>query len=79
MGLSNEILSNLYKQESSQLLEYLRYNPIWYRRLSENPNHYQLFENEAKEFLKLTTYDKINSAKNQLDMLSMFLKYLKEN
>ncbi len=77
MGLANEIKEDLYDIKNLIFLEYLRYNPIWYRKLSDSPEEYNNFKNEAKRFLKLTTYDKINSLKSQLNMVNLFTEYLK--
>jgi hypothetical protein len=76
MGLSTEVLEKLYKKENAQILEFLRYNPEWYRVLANNPERYEILENEAKTFLKMTTYDKISNIKNQVEMLSMFIQYI---
>ena len=79
MGLDLTILDDLYKSENAQILEYLRYNPIWYKVLSNDSKKYTEFVTDAKKFLKLTTYDKIGTIKNQIDMLSIFSEYMKNN
>lgn len=68
------ILSKLY--ENDLYLTYLRYHPKWYVILNEHPEAYSEFEKELKVNLKLTTYDKINNLKKQVDFISGMMKYL---
>lgn len=68
------ILEKLYQNET--LLRYLRYNPKWYIPLNMNPESYKDFEKEAKVKLKLTTADKIENLKNQINFINGMLKYI---
>jgi hypothetical protein len=44
--------------------------------LNEHPEAYGDFEKELKINLKLTTYDKINNLKKQVDFVGGIMKYL---
>lgn len=67
--LLNKIYSNpLY-------LEYLRYHPNWYVILNNDENMYKEFEKEIKVTYKITTYDKIENLKKQVDFVNGMLKY----
>ena len=68
------ILSKLYSNDL--YLTYLRYHPKWYVILNEHPEAYIDFEKELKINLKLTTYDKINNLKKQVDFVGGIMKYL---
>lgn len=72
--MNQMVLSRLY--QNNLYLTYLRYHPKWYVILNEHPEAYNEFEKELKVNLKLTTYDKINNLKKQVDFISGMLKYL---
>ena len=72
--MNQMVLSRLY--QNNLYLTYLRYHPQWYVILNEHPEAYNEFEKELKVNLKLTTYDKINNLKKQVDFISGMLKYL---
>lgn len=72
--MNQQILSRLY--ENDLYLTYLRYHPKWYVILNEHPEAYPEFEKELKVNLKLTTTDKINNFKKQVDFISGMIKYL---
>lgn len=68
-ALLNKIYSNpLY-------LEYLRYHPNWYVILNNDESMYKEFEKEIKVTYKITTYDKIENLKKQVDFVNGMLKY----
>lgn len=67
----------LYKIYSNDLyLTYLRYHPKWYVILNKYPNAYNDFEKELKKELKITTADKIEQLKKQIDFINGMLTYL---
>lgn len=67
----------LYKIYSNDLyLTYLRYHPKWYVILNKYPNAYSDFEKELKKELKITTADKIEQLKKQIDFINGMLTYL---
>ena len=72
--MRQDILSKLYTNDL--YLTYLRYHPKWYVILNENPNAYSEFEKEVKINLKLTTYDKIDNLRKQVDFINGIVKYL---
>ncbi len=70
-----DILEKLYANEV--YLEYLRYHPKWYYYLEQNPQNYIVFENKVKQELKLTTYDKLEKMKKQINFASKMINYFK--
>ncbi len=72
--MRQDVLDKLYQNDL--YLTYLRYHPKWYIILNDNPDAYSEYEKEVKVNLKLTTYDKINNFKKQVDFISGMLKYL---
>ena len=72
--MRQDILSKLYGDDL--YLTYLRYHPKWYVILNEHPEAYSDFEKEVKVNLKLTTYDKIDNLRKQVDFINGILKYL---
>ena len=67
-------LNKIYNNEL--YTEYLRYNPKWYIILNDNPNLYSEFEKEVKIKYKITTYDKIENIKKQIDFINGMVTYL---
>ena len=57
-------------------LKYLRYHPHWYQILNNNPSYYSNFEKEVKTTLKITTADKIDNFRKQVDFVNGIIKYL---
>lgn len=57
-------------------INYLRYNPKWYIYLNQDPGYFSDFEKEVKINLKMTSKDKINNLKKQIDFINGMLKYL---
>lgn len=72
--MNKDILDKIYNNEL--YLEYLRYHPKWYVILNDNPNLYSEFEKEVKTKYKITTYDKIENFKKQIDFVNGIVKYL---
>lgn len=72
--MNKEILDKIYNNDL--YLEYLRYHPKWYVILNNNPNVYNDFEKEVKIKYKLTTYDKIENFKKQIDFINGIVRYL---
>ena len=68
------ILSKIY--ENDIYLEYLRYHPKWYVILNQTPKAYSDFEKVVKTEYKITTYDKIENFKKQIDFINGMIKYL---
>lgn len=72
--MTQEILSKLYQNDL--YLTYLRYHPKWYVILNEHPEAYKDFDKEVKVNLKLTTTDKIDNFRKQVDFINGIIKYL---
>ena len=74
--MREDILQKLYS--NPKYLEYLRYHPKWYYYLDENPNNYSIFERTVKEELKITTFDKLEKLKKQINFATKFMEYFKK-
>lgn len=72
--MDKEILNKIYA--NPVYLNYLRYHPNWYVILNKNPHAYGDFEKQLKVDLKITTQDKIEQLKKQIDFISGMLNYL---
>lgn len=64
--------------QNSMYLDYLRYHPKWYPILDSDPSNLNIFINEVKKDLKMTTYDKIEGAKQKITFLSSMINYFTE-
>ena len=62
------VLDKIYSNDV--YLNYLRYNPRWYVTLNENPASINDFEKEVKINLKMTTSDKIENLRKQIDFIN---------
>ncbi len=71
--MRDDVLKKLYGNE--KYLEFLRYHPKWYYYLDMNPAYFDEFEKVVKKELKITTYDKLESAKKQINFASAMLNY----
>ena len=71
--MHEDILEKLYAND--QYLEYLRRHPKWYYYLDEDPKNYKLFEQAVKKDLKLTSFDKLERFKKQVNFASALVKY----
>lgn len=71
------LINEIYKNPT--YLNYLRYHPKWYMILEKNPAYYKEFEKELKKDLKITTYDKIENLKKQINFVNGIIKYLNSN
>lgn len=60
-----------------RLHQFIRENPIWYKRLNRNPNLFREFTLEMKDTYKLKTSDKISKTLDNISMLQAFLDVLK--
>ncbi|MCM1259989.1 MAG: YlbE-like family protein [Anaeroplasma bactoclasticum] len=68
------VLEKLYSNDV--YLNYIRYNPRWYVVLNRNPSAISDFEKEVKVNLKMTTSDKIETLRKQIDFINGMLKYI---
>jgi YlbE-like protein len=65
-----------YIQAKPILKNFIREQPIWYRKLSRNPNHLKTFENSSLQYYKMTLPDRIEQLTNSLQMASMMFHLL---
>lgn len=72
--MRSDILNKIYA--NNLYLTYLRYHPHWYQILDSNPSMYSSFEKEVKTTLKITTADKIENLRKQVDFINGIIKYL---
>lgn len=73
INLKDEVIRKLYA--NPVYLDYLRQNPKWYYYLDLDSKYYSDFEKAVKQDLKLTTYDKLEAIKNQINFASSMLNY----
>lgn len=71
--MRDEVIQKLYS--NPVYLDYLRQNPKWYYYLDLDPKYFDDFEKTVKKALKITTYDKLEAVKNQINFASSMLKY----
>lgn len=74
--MKEEILEKIYANE--QYLYYLRYHPKWYYYLDLDEKNYSDFEKAVKKELKITTYDKLENLKKQINFASSMINYFKK-
>lgn len=67
------IMERIY--QNPDVLDYLRHHPKWYYYLDQNEKNYDVFLNTVKKDLKVTTYDKLEKIKNQVNFASSMLEY----
>lgn len=72
--MRSDIITNIYANDT--YLTYLRYHPHWYIILNEHPEAYNAFVKEIKTTLKITSADKIENLRKQVDFINGILKYL---
>jgi hypothetical protein len=72
--MRDEVIYRLYENEA--YLDYLRKHPKWYYFLDKDPMYFNEFERVVKKALKITTYDRLESIKNQVNFASAMIKYL---
>ncbi|WP_066066436.1 YlbE-like family protein [Neobacillus soli] len=60
-----------YIERQKDLKQFLRDQPIWYRKLSRNPYDLQSLEIESLRYYKKTIPDKVDKFTNSVQMASM--------
>jgi len=60
-------------QGNEDLQNFLRQQPMWYKRLSRNPQDLAVFETEAKYFFKKSIPDRVLQLSNSVQMASMMV------
>ncbi|MFC3040221.1 YlbE-like family protein [Virgibacillus xinjiangensis] len=64
-----------YLESRPDLLHFIRYNPVWYRYLSRNPQRIREMEKEAKFFHGKTLPQKLEKMNQQVQMAGMMLQF----
>ena len=65
-----------YFYDNPVYLEYLRYNPRWYKILHYDPSQFNAFIEEANTKLHLTKKDSIIEFNKKLSFASSLMQYL---
>ncbi|MET3686281.1 hypothetical protein ABIC37_001792 [Priestia megaterium] len=60
-----------YMQSRPKLNDFVREQPMWYRRLSRNPEELEKFELESKHYYKQTIPHKVEKFSNSIQMANM--------
>ncbi|HLR66037.1 YlbE-like family protein [Virgibacillus alimentarius] len=68
-------VSYSYLQNHPELLVFVRYNPVWYRYLSRDPNKLEELEKEAKRFYGKTFTKRLEKMNNQVQMITMLMQF----
>ena len=71
--MRDDILEKLYN--NPVYLDYLRKHPKWYYYLDSDPNNFKVFERVVQKEYKITTYDKLEKLKNQINFFSSMINY----
>lgn len=58
-----------------QLAMFVRYNPVWYRYLSREPNRINEMEKEAEKFYGKTFPQRVEKINNQVQMIQMLIQF----
>jgi hypothetical protein len=65
-----------YLSNRDDLLRFIRYNPIWYRYLSRDPNLLNEMEKEAKKFYGKTFPQRVEKIGNNVQMINMLAQFV---
>lgn len=63
----------IYLEQNKELRTFLREQPIWYRRLSRDPNKLRNMEIEALHYYKKTIPHRVEKFSNSVQMASMMI------
>lgn len=67
-----------FKLKSNPLYkQYIRQHSHWYKILTRNPNSFNTFEEEVKDFYKLRPADRIGKMLETIELVSSFMTALK--
>lgn len=66
-------------QRDKDYLNYLRFKPIWYKRLTRNPDRISEFQTECKSFFRKTIPDRVNAFSNGVQLAQMMLTMVQAN
>lgn len=74
IGIKREIVAKIYSDQ--RFVNYIRYNPRWYKILYYYPERVDDFFSEAKEAMKIRFSDQIEQLKGQISFLSSLIEYI---
>lgn len=64
-----------FLQKHPDLASFVRYNPIWYRYLSRDPDKIYELVDEAKVFYGKTIPQRLEKLNNQVQMVNLLLQF----
>lgn len=64
-----------YVSSNPKLAMFVRYNPIWYRYLSRDPNRINEMEKEAKKFYGKTFPQQAEKINDKIQMINMLIQF----
>ncbi|MGP4106869.1 YlbE-like family protein [Virgibacillus sp. L01] len=64
-----------YLQQNPKLANFVRYNPVWYRYLSRDPNRVRELNKESKKFYGKTFPQQVEKVGNQVQMVNMLIQF----
>lgn len=67
--------SYYYVSNNPKIAMFIRYNPVWYRYLSREPNRINELEKEAKKYYGKTFPQQVEKLNNQMQMVSMLIQF----
>lgn len=63
-----------YIEENEDIRQYLRIQPIWYKRLMRNPHHLEQLETEATYFFKKSIPHRVSKLSEGVQVANMMLQ-----
>lgn len=70
-----DVICYQYLQKQPDLANFVRYNPIWYRYLSRDPQRVYELVDEAKSFYGKTFPQRLEKLNNQVQMVNMLIQF----
>ncbi|MGM8364245.1 YlbE-like family protein [Virgibacillus sp. W0181] len=70
-----DLNSYTYLKENPHLLQFVRYQPIWYRYITRDPTRIYQLEKEAKLFYGKTFSQRLGQMNEQLQMAHMLISF----
>lgn len=60
-------------QTDKDCMKYLRFKPVWYKRLMRDPERISEFQTECKTFFRKTIPDRVNAISNGVQLAQMMM------
>lgn len=64
-----------YLQKNPELANFVRFNPVWYRYLTRDPNRVFELVEEAKVYYGKTLPQRLEKLNNQVQMVNMLIQF----